>query len=253
MVFFLRKGKVLIIKLINKTMNKKTLVIIGGILVILVVVSVVFNTKNTQKTSKLNNQQTTNLNSPSKQQQASGADTDKDGIPDNAEIALGTDPQNADTDGDGINDKADKTPTLVDKPFVKSTGANDFSIEKVLVENNVDPATNKGVPDHLEVLLQNNSQQAIKDFSIYYEYNDLVDNSKQSYEMSLSGFVLKPGETKSANIDISGKSGHFRANPNSSYYQSINPKEVKVVVSATGHQAQEVTVKKDKGGAETAD
>jgi len=54
-------------------------------------------------------------------------------------------------------------------------------------------------------------------------------------------------------IDISSKQGHFRANPNSSYYQSINPKDLTVIVSADGYQAQEMSVKKDKGGAETAD
>ena len=32
-------------------------------------------------------------------------DTDGDGLPDNLEVALGTDPNKADTDGDGINDK----------------------------------------------------------------------------------------------------------------------------------------------------
>lgn len=235
-------------------MNKKILSFTIGILVIIIVAFIVFNANNNaSNNSSLKSKQTTDVSNASNKAQTSKVDTDKDGIPDNAEVVLGTDPQNPDTDGDGINDKADKNPTLVDKPFVKSSGANDFSIEKILVENNVDPSTNKAAPDHLEVFLKNKGQKAIKNFSIYYEYIDLVDNSKQSYEMPLTGFVLDAGQTKSVNIDTSGKPGHFRANPNSSYYQSIDAKSVKVIVSATGHQAQEMNVKKDKGGAETAD
>ncbi len=182
-----------------------------------------------------------------------GTDTDKDGIPDNAEVVLGTDPKNTDTDGDGIDDKTDQNPVLVDNIFQKSTGANDFSIQSILVENNVDAITQKGTSDHLEVFLKSNSKVTITDFSIYYEYNDLVDNTKQSYEMSLTGFVLNAGETKSVHLDTGDLPGHFRTNPNSSYYQSQNAKDVKVIISATGHQAQESSVKKDKGGAETAD
>ena len=229
-------------------------------LITIVVLSGCSNSASTTKTSKKSITQTgvakntgAVKNTGVAKKRPAGTDTDKDGIPDNAEVVLGTDPKNPDTDGDGMNDKEDKNPTLVDKSFIKSTGVNDFSIEKVLVENNVDPVTNKSVIDHLEVFLKNKGQKAIKDLSIYYEYNDLVDKSKQSYEMPLNGFVLNPGETKSVHIDISGKPGHFRANPSSSYYQSINPKEVKIIVSATGHQAQEASVKKDKGGAETAD
>ena len=236
-------------------MNKKILPLTIGILTIIVVAFIIFNTSNNApKNYKLESKQTKSKQTTGTNKSlTSKVDSDKDGIPNNAEVILGTDPQNPDTDGDGINDKADKNPTWVDKPFIKSTGANNFSIEKVLVENNVDPITHKGVADHLEVFLKNKGKKVIKNFSIYYEYTDLVNNSKQSYEIPLTGFVLKPGETKSVNIDTSGKPGHFRANPNSSYYRSINPKKVKVIVSAPGHQAQELSVKKDKGGAETAD
>lgn len=182
-----------------------------------------------------------------------GIDTDKDGIPDNAELVLGTDPANPDTDGDGINDKADNNPTLVDQPFEKSVGANDFSIQNVLVENNIDETTKQAAPDHLEIILKNNSALAINDFKVYYEFTDLKNNTVESYELLLSGFTLDANQTKSVHIDVSGQAGHFRANPNSSYYQNQDAKTVKVIVSAPGHEAQEMTVKKDEGGAETAD
>ena len=180
-------------------------------------------------------------------------DSDKDGLPDNAEIVLGTDPQNIDSDGDGIDDKTDKNPVKLDTTFIKSTGQNGFKINSILVENNVDEATGKDASDHLEIFLQNMTTKDISDFTVYYEYKDQVDGSIQSYKLLANGFILPANGTKSIHIDISGKSGHFRANPNSSYYQNINPKDVTVIVNAKGYQAQELMVKKDKGGSEMAD
>ena len=81
-------------------------------------------------------------------------DSDKDGIPDNAEKVLGTDPLNPDTDGDGINDKEDKNPLFVDIPVIESTGPADFTIKEVLVENNYDTVNKKDASDHLEIILK---------------------------------------------------------------------------------------------------
>jgi hypothetical protein len=44
---------------------------------------------------------------------AANSDRDSDGIPDNAEVIMGTDPLNADSDGDGIMDIDDSKPTEV--------------------------------------------------------------------------------------------------------------------------------------------
>jgi hypothetical protein len=46
---------------------------------------------------------------------------------------------------------------------------------------------------------------------------------------------------------------HFRANPNSLYYKSMNKRKVEVVVNCSGYNGQSKTVEKDAGGAETAD
>lgn len=180
-------------------------------------------------------------------------DSDKDGVPDNAEKVLRTDPLNPDTDGDGINDKEDKTPVNVDIPITESTGPSDFTIKEVLVENNYDSVLKRDVSDHLEILLVNKGTSDITDFQAYYVITDQKTNINQSYLISLTGFVLKAGEEKSVHIDISGVDGHFRANPNSLYYQSANGLNVDVLINAKGHQAQKATVKKDAGKPETAD
>lgn len=180
-------------------------------------------------------------------------DSDKDGIPDNSEKVLGTDPLNPDTDGDGVNDKADTTPTLVDNPPKPLSGPVGFVIKDTIVENNLDEATKKAVPDHLEIVLENLGSTEITNFSAYYTIKDLNTSDKQSYELTLNGFSLKPKETKSIHIDTRQTPEHYRANPNSLYYKSSNQLEFNVIVSAKGYQSQKSSVNKDKGGAEAPD
>lgn len=233
----------------NFIKENKGIVIIVAIVAIIGFVVISTTTNSNKKTGSV----AQNTQNPVAQKVVPGIDTDKDGIPDNAEVVLGTDPQNPDTDGDGANDKVDKNPTLVDGVFKKSTGAKGFIIKSILVENNVDETTKKGAPDHLEILLKNIANKPISNFTVFYKIVDQTNGATQSYELPLTGFVLPAGKEAPVHIDISGKQGHFRANPNNSYYQSINPKDVTVVVSADGYKAQEMSVKKDKGGAETAD
>jgi len=177
-------------------------------------------------------------------------DSDKDGIPDTAEKTLGTDPLNPDTDGDGINDTADSHPTIYDGHIMESTGSADFSIKEVIVENNYDPITKTSAPDHLEIVLVNNGSQNISNFEVFYTITDLKTNQTQSTLLPLNGFILGSHQEKSVHIDVSGKEGHFRANPNSIYYTSKNQLQFNVIVNAQGHQAQRATVKKDAGGTE---
>ena len=184
---------------------------------------------------------------------ANGVDSDGDGIPDSAENVLGTDPQNADTDGDGVNDKEDANPTLVDTPPELLSGSEGFVIKDTLVENNYDEAAKKDAPDHLEIVLQNPGNTEITDFTAYYTIKDLKTGGEQSYELTLTGFSLQPNETRSVHIDTEQNSEHYRANPNSLYYKSMNQLEVNVTVSAKGYQSQTSSVNKDEGGAEVAD
>ncbi len=185
--------------------------------------------------------------------QAGSVDSDKDGIPDNAEKVLGTDPLNPDTDGDGINDKEDSDPLSFDGQSVKTTGVDDFSIKEILVENNYDPVAKKDAPDHLEIILKNKGAADISDMEVLYSITDLTTNQKQSYLVPLKGFTLEKGSERSVHIDTTQGADHFRANPNSIYYTSKNAMQIDVIVGVQGHQAQEGSIKKDAGGAEVAD
>jgi hypothetical protein len=181
------------------------------------------------------------------------ADIDKDGLPNNAEKILGTNPYSSDTDGDGINDKKDKNPTLANVAFKKSNGKKCFSIKEVLVENNYDEIKRKDAPDHLEIIVKNRCNNPISDFTTFYTMKDLKNSDKQSYILPLSGFTIGANEKKSIHIDVSHQKGHFQANPNSLYYNSLNEIKVNVILSAKGYQAQKGSVVKDAGGAEVAD
>ncbi len=187
----------------------------------------------------------------------SGVDSDGDGIPDTAENVLGTDPLNPDTDGDGVNDKADTTPTLVDNPPQLLSGPVGFVIKDTIVENNYNEATKKAVPDHLEIVLQNLGNTEITNFTAFYTIKDLNTSDKQSYELVLNGFSLKPKEIRSVHIDTENpghqEPDHYRANPNSLYYKSSNQLDINVTVSAIGYQSQMSSVKKDERGAEAPD
>ncbi len=199
---------------------------------------------NTKTVPKQNTQDTNTV---------AGTDTDKDGIPDNAETVLGTDFSNPDTDGDGINDKEDNTPVLVNTQFVKTTGTEGFTIKEILVENNYDPVAKKDADDHLEIILKNKGTIDITNMEVFYSITDLTTNKKQSYIVPLTGFTLEAGKEKSVHIDTKQGTNHFRDNPNSIYHTSMNEQRFDVIVNAEGYNAQEETVKKDAGGEETAD
>ena len=233
-------------------MNKTILLAIAGVVVIGTIGVVFLTSKDVQSTS--------NVVSVDQGTDVAQKDTDGDGLTDAAEVLLGTDPQNSDTNGNGLNDKEDPSPLGVPTPTstTNSTSVtppavaelNDFSIVDVLAENNVDPATGKDASDHLEIFLKSTGTKDIMNMNLAYTITDLVTGTKQSYTIPLSGFVLKPNETKSVHVDTSGIAGHFRANPNSLYYQSSNEMRIDVAVSAPGHKTQLGTVKKDTGGAE---
>ncbi len=185
--------------------------------------------------------------------QAQETDTDSDGVPNAAEVLLGTDPNKSDTDGDGLNDLADTAPTRVATAPQIGTGEEGFIIAEVLVENNYDDVAKKDAADHLEVSLKNISQQPVANLSVYYTIKDLITAAEQSYLLPLTGFTLPAGETQPVNIDITGEAGHFGANPNSLYYTSPNEMQLEVTVLAEGYEAATLGVKKDAGGPEEAD
>lgn len=180
-------------------------------------------------------------------------DPDHDWLPNDAEKVLWTDPLNPDTDGDWINDKADKNPTFADN-FTPSKWIDWLKINKVLVENNVDPVTKKGTSDHLEVFVTNTTSKPISNLTLYYKDTDISGAvAPQSYIIPLKWLILQPNKETSIHIDTSWKPGHFRANPNSMYYLDKNWQTFEVILNAKWYNAVKATVKKDPGGAELAD
>jgi len=181
---------------------------------------------------------------------ASGTDTDGDGIPDAAEVLLGTDPQNPDTDGDGQNDKVDKNPLKADNPIVETSTTQGFKINSVLAENNVD-AGGAAADDHLELTVTNTGAADITSgWDLFYSLTDKTTGDVQSFYMPLPGFSIPAGKTVRLHVDTSGAAGHFRADPNSAYYKGQNAMQVDVTLHAKGFAPQTSGVKKDAGGAE---
>ena len=208
---------------------------------------------NTKIVQQNGNTKIVQQNSIVKQTKVMWNDPDKDWIPNNAEKLLGTDPLNPDTDGDWINDKADKKPTFANN-FVPSKWKDWLKINKVLVENNIDPITKKCTSDHLEIFAANTTNNPISDLTLYYkDTNNSGAVAPQSYIISLKWLTLQPNKETSIHIDTSWKPGHFRANPNSMYYMDRHWQTFKVILNAKWFNAVTKIVKKDPGGAELAD
>lgn len=176
-----------------------------------------------------------------------GPDADGDGIPDSTESLLGADPNNADTDGDGQNDRVDANPTSAENPITESSTTAGFTINSILVENNVD-ASNQAVADHLELSLTNTGTTELTNFDIYYTITDLTTNQVQSFYRTLPDFALAAGETKSLHFDNAEQPNHFSVDPNSMYYLDHNQLRVDVILHTAGYAPQTATVNKDPGG-----
>ena len=177
-------------------------------------------------------------------------DTDGDGIPNDAEKVLGTDPTNPDTDGDGQNDLADAKPILANSPIQESSTTKGFTLDAIAVENNVD-AAGVGVADHIEVKVSNTTQQEITNFDVYYTFTDAVTGERQAYYRPLTGNNLQPAESKSLHLDNSGAADHYRVNPNSIYFANANALHVEVTLHAASYAPQTIAVDKDPIGNET--
>ena len=180
-------------------------------------------------------------------------DSDGDGVPDTAEVLLGTDPMVADTDGDGQNDLADSEPAFMANPIDMTGAAAPFAIKEALVENNYDYAAKKDATDHLELLVTNSGSAALTGFSIYYSITDADTGKLEGIFRKLDSFSVPAGGEARIHLDDGAVAGHFRANPNSIYITSQAAKTISVVLKADGFAPVTVDIAKDKGGAEAAD
>lgn len=140
---------------------------------------------------------------------------------------------------------------VTSNPIDNSSTAQTLQIDKVLVENNVDPITNKAADDHLELTLTNTGDTELGGFEVYTTYTDPTAKLSESYYTKLpASFTIAPGATRVAHFDNLGELDHFAVNDYSLYATSKNALDVEVVVSADGAAVQTATVKKDPGGAE---
>jgi hypothetical protein len=189
----------------------------------------------------------------------SGVDTDHDGIPDSAEVLLGTDPMNADTDGDGIDDLKDPKPLEAANPIAQKGKAGGPVIESAKVEDNFDPVSKKGVSDHLEIAVKNPGSTPLQGLQLYYTVKDSTTGKTESYYRNYESFKLPQGATTVLHLDDTGDANatanatHFRANPNALLYKSQNVKTLTIQIASKGYAPSTVSIKKDAGGAEKAD
>lgn len=140
---------------------------------------------------------------------------------------------------------------VTSNPINNNSTAKTLKIDKVLVENNVDPITNKAADDHLEITLTNTGDTELGGFEVYTTYTDPTAKVSESYYTKLpASFTIAPGATRVAHFDNAGELDHFAVNDYSLYATSKNALDVEVVVSADGAAVQTATVKKDAGGAE---
>lgn len=175
-------------------------------------------------------------------------DIDGDGIPNDIEKTYGTNPYLADTDGDGINDKKDKVPAFSEN-LIKETSVKplEIKIKDARVEDNK-------AADHLEITMTNTSATEINNFDIYYTITDKVDKNKEAYYQVLSGFSIKPGESKTIHFDNkTTEAGHYFGNMNGLYGTSKNGLTFNAQLHANGFKALDFVVEKAKGTAEVAD
>jgi hypothetical protein len=142
---------------------------------------------------------------------------------------------------------------VASNPITNTSTEPGLKIEQVLVENNVNPATGKDAPDHLEIALRNESDQEMSEFEVYYEITDLTTSAKEGYFSKLEGFTIPAGGERIVHFDDTGEPDHYPVNKFSLYHLSMNELQVDVTVSATGFAPQTASVKKDAGGDENPD
>jgi hypothetical protein len=134
-----------------------------------------------------------------------------------------------------------------------SAGPVGFNIQKIMVENNYDPATKQSVQDHIELVLQNVIDKDISNLTAYYTVLDRKTGQNESYTSKLNGFVLKAHATETIHFDNENRANHFGANLYGIYYTSPNELKINVTISAEGYQAQSISAIKGAAGPETPD
>jgi hypothetical protein len=220
-------------------MNKKSIIIVSAVIVVLIVGGFLFKKSHNTQTLKMTDQKKVSTQKPV----ANTASTKN---------VSGTSDATPSKDLNVASGIAEK-PTFVENPIKNDATTEGFKIVDALVENNIDPTTKKDVNDHLELSLKNISEKDMTDFEIYYTITDPAANVKEGYYHKLTGLILKSGETKSIHFDNGTGDGHFSENMNS-IYRTTNPAKLfDVILSSPGYKIETTQINKDPGGAEKAD
>ena len=184
---------------------------------------------------------------------AKSLDSDNDGVPDIAESLIHTDPLNADTDGDGLNDLQDDNPVYAAQPLVINGAPSPIVIVQALVEDNYDYVKKQDAEDHLELVLENASNEKLSNITVTYRIGSPDTGVTERYVVPLLGLSIAKNEKIHVHFDQNEAPKHFRANPNSIYKTEPSAKLFSISVTAQGFKPASIDLKKDTGGAETAD
>ncbi len=137
-------------------------------------------------------------------------------------------------------------------PIVNTATKAGLEVTSIMVENNVDSATQQALPDQLQIDLTNAGTETMSDLEIFYQMADSKTKETEGYYQKLTGLTLAPGETKTVYFDGGSGAGHYPENQYSLYRTSQNEVVFDVQVSAPGFQPATATVAKDAGTGEAA-
>ena len=175
-------------------------------------------------------------------------DTDNDGLPDNAEQLLGTNPYRSDTDGDSVSDADDEFP-LSSAVRIQESSATPLSAEVLdsRVEDNYNAA------DHLEISLKNTGGRDIILQDAFITITDKASSARESYYVDLKKYSLKPGVKNTMHFDNGAGPGHFPGNINGLYRTAADGLIFDVFLHSNGFAPIKIQVEKAPGTAEIAD
>jgi hypothetical protein len=124
---------------------------------------------------------------------------------------------------------------VAENPIVNTSTTEGLQIVSAMVENNVDPATNKDLSDRLQITLKNTSVETLSDLEVYYQMKDTTTQKTEGYYQKLTDFSLAPGAEGTVYFDSETGAGHYPENTFSLYRTSANEVVFSIEVSAAGY------------------